>query len=76
MGLWCLVCKHGPFNVRFAPKATEVLRCRELMRCAATLRRVASVFETPLGSSRKASDFREEGLGGLNCPDGCVVLDR
>ena len=42
----------------------------------ATLRRVASVFETPLGSSRKASDFREEGLGGLNCPDGCVVLDR
>jgi hypothetical protein len=28
------------------------------------------------GSSRKASDFREEGLGELNCPDGCVVLDR
>jgi hypothetical protein len=23
-------------NVRFAPKATEVLRCRELTRCAAS----------------------------------------
>src|SRR5262245_61483065 len=27
-------CKRGSVNVRFAPKATEVLRCRELTRCA------------------------------------------
>ena len=27
-------CKRGLVNVRFAPKATEVLRCRELTRCA------------------------------------------
>ena len=26
----------GSVNVRFAPKATEVLRCRELARCAIT----------------------------------------
>jgi len=26
------ICKRG--SVRFAPKATEVLRCRELTRCA------------------------------------------
>jgi len=32
--------------------------------------------DAPRGSSRNASDFREEGLGELNCPDGCVVLDR
>jgi hypothetical protein len=28
------LCKRGSVNVRFAPKATEVLRCRELTRCA------------------------------------------
>ena len=28
--------KGGSVNVRFAPKATEVLRCRELTRCAIT----------------------------------------
>ena len=27
-------CKRNSVNVRFAPKATEVLRCRELTRCA------------------------------------------
>jgi hypothetical protein len=27
-------CKRGSVNVRFAPKATEVLRCREMTRCA------------------------------------------
>jgi hypothetical protein len=27
-------CKHRSVNVRFAPKATEVLRCRELTGCA------------------------------------------
>jgi len=27
-------CKRGSVNVRFAPKATEVLRCRELTGCA------------------------------------------
>jgi hypothetical protein len=27
-------CKRSSLNVRFAPKATEVLRCRELTRCA------------------------------------------
>jgi len=27
-------CKRDSINVRFAPKATEVLRCRELTRCA------------------------------------------
>src|SRR5262249_47687976 len=27
-------CKRGSVNVRFAPKAAEVLRCRELARCA------------------------------------------
>jgi len=27
-------CKRGSVNVRFALKATEVLRCRELTRCA------------------------------------------
>src|SRR5262249_19518279 len=27
-------CKRGSVNVRFAPKATKVLRCRELTRCA------------------------------------------
>jgi hypothetical protein len=27
-------CKRGSINVRFALKATEVLRCRELTRCA------------------------------------------
>jgi hypothetical protein len=26
--------KRGSVNVRFAPKATDVLRCRELTRCA------------------------------------------
>jgi hypothetical protein len=40
-GLFALVCTHksafckrGSVNVRFAPKATEVLRCRELTKCA------------------------------------------
>jgi hypothetical protein len=27
-------CKRGSVNVRFAPKATEVPRCREVTRCA------------------------------------------
>src|SRR5262249_43971954 len=27
-------CKRGSVNVRFAPKATEVLRCREASLCA------------------------------------------
>ena len=27
-------CKRGSVNVRFAPKATEVLRCREASPCA------------------------------------------
>ena len=27
-------CKRGLVNVRFAPKATELLRCREWTRCA------------------------------------------
>jgi hypothetical protein len=27
-------CKRGSVNVRFAPKATQVLHCRELTRCA------------------------------------------
>src|SRR5262249_43276280 len=27
-------CKRGSVNVRFAPEATEVRRCRELTRCA------------------------------------------
>jgi len=27
-------CKRGSVNVRFAPKATEVLHCRESTRCA------------------------------------------
>ena len=31
-------------NVRFAPKATEVLRCRELTRCAKTRHYVARLF--------------------------------
>ena len=26
--------KRGSVNVRFAPRATEVLRCREITRCA------------------------------------------
>ena len=30
------LCKRGSVNVRFAPEATEVLRCRELTRCATT----------------------------------------
>ena len=29
-------CKRGSVNVRFAPKATEVLRCRKASLCAKT----------------------------------------
>src|SRR5262245_26157438 len=29
-----LFCKRGSVNVRFAPKAAEVLRCREASLCA------------------------------------------
>jgi len=31
-------CKRGSVNVRFAPKATEVLRCREWRGCGRTIR--------------------------------------
>jgi hypothetical protein len=29
-------CRRGSVNVRFAPKATDLLRCRDLTRCAIT----------------------------------------
>src|SRR5262245_21323006 len=38
--------KRGSVNVRFAPKATEVLRCRELTRCAT---------KRPFGRERRPS---------------------
>ena len=34
-------CNRGSVNVRFAPEATEVLRCRELTGCANALNRCA-----------------------------------
>jgi hypothetical protein len=40
-------CKRGSVNVRFAPKATQVLRCRELTRCAIS-RRSAVTWLGPL----------------------------
>jgi len=39
-------CKRGSVNVRFAPKAAEVLRCRELTRCAKR-RHSAALLELP-----------------------------
>src|SRR6516164_3152829 len=36
--------KRGSVNVRFAPKATEVLRCRKLTRCADFVAKVVDGF--------------------------------
>src|SRR6516225_5319614 len=43
------LCKRGSVNVRFAPKATKVLRCREASLCANSglLERSKTVCEGP-----------------------------
>src|SRR6516225_9985085 len=43
------LCKRGSVNVRFAPKATKVLRCREASLCANSglLERSKTVSEGP-----------------------------
>src|SRR6516225_1195774 len=43
------LCKRGSVNVRFAPKATKVLRCREASLCANSglLERRKTVCEGP-----------------------------
>ena len=70
-------CKRGSVNVRFAPKATEVLRCRELTLCAITIwkqmQQVAPLFEDFVGSREQCSrHFEAERFGGLDVEHGFV----
>jgi hypothetical protein len=70
-------CKRGSVNVRFAPKATEVLRCRESTECAITsceqMQQVAPLFDDFVGSREQCSrHFEAERFGGLDVEHGFV----
>ena len=69
--------KRGSLNVRSAPKATELLRRREMKRCAITsweqMQQVAPLFEDFVGSREQCSrHFEAERFGGLDVEHGFV----
>jgi hypothetical protein len=55
-------CKRGSVNVRFAPKATEVLCCRELTGCAQsrpnTARQNPCLFDHLVGAGKQGGRLR------------------
>src|SRR5215216_7655115 len=57
--------QRGSVNVRFAPKATEVLRCRELTRCARSCRE--RLQQNGSGYSITSS-ARASNVGGTSMP--------
>src|SRR4029077_20431816 len=70
-------CRRSAVNVRFAPKATELLRCRETSLCAITsceqMQQVAPLFDDFVGSREQCSRHSEaERFGGLDVEHGFV----
>src|SRR5262249_46825437 len=64
-------CKRGSVNVRFARKATEVLRCREASLCAKSRHMQCSKFSYSITSSARARTAQPTRRG-LN-PDAKIV---